>query len=146
MIEKKKINWPICFNVYLQAINVVTQHVWSTRTGGLFVHEFRRIHCRASSLRLFGKNVFRDSISMQNSRQKALFSFSLYAGSIRTSCHIMPPKCPERPCMHGGSCEEGWNRYICQCQDTSFTGPTCGKRELQSTYFCCCLPLFFLHW
>ena len=49
------------------------------------------------------------------------------SGSIRSSCHIMPPKCSEKPCMHGGKCIEGWNRFICDCSSTSFTGPTCGR-------------------
>ena len=39
----------------------------------------------------------------------------------------MPPKCSEKPCMHGGKCIEGWNRFICDCSSTSFTGPTCGR-------------------
>ena len=51
------------------------------------------------------------------------------SGSIRSSCHIMPPKCGEKPCMHGGKCTEGWNRFICDCTETSFTGPTCGRGE-----------------
>nr|CAD7425077.1 unnamed protein product [Timema monikensis] len=29
--------------------------------------------------------------------------------------------------MNGGVCSEGWNRFICDCTATSFTGPTCGK-------------------
>ena len=65
------------------------------------------------------------------------------SGSIRSSCHIMPPKCGEKPCMHGGKCTEGWNRFICDCTETSFTGPTCGRGEFKiyrlfhfNTYFC----------
>ena len=53
------------------------------------------------------------------------------SGSIRSSCHIMPPKCGEKPCMHGGKCTEGWNRFICDCTETSFTGPTCGRGEFK---------------
>ena len=34
------------------------------------------------------------------------------SGSIRSSCHIMPPKCNEKPCMHGGKCLEGWKFYL----------------------------------
>ena len=29
--------------------------------------------------------------------------------------------------MHGGKCIEGFNRFICDCSSTSFTGPTCGR-------------------
>ena len=57
------------------------------------------------------------------------------SGSIRSSCHIMPPKCGEKPCMHGGKCTEGWNRFICDCTETSFTGPTCGRGEFKTYYF-----------
>lgn len=49
------------------------------------------------------------------------------SGSIRTSCHTMPGRCHDRPCLHGGLCTEGWNRYICDCSGTSFNGPTCGR-------------------
>jgi len=48
-------------------------------------------------------------------------------GSIRSSCHKMPDTCHDRPCMHGGKCVEGWNRYICNCQQTSFSGASCGN-------------------
>lgn len=48
-------------------------------------------------------------------------------GSIKTLCHIQPPQCPSQPCLNGGLCLEGWNRFICDCTDTIFTGPTCGK-------------------
>ncbi len=49
------------------------------------------------------------------------------SGSVRPFCHILPPKCEEKPCMHGGRCNEGWNRFVCDCSATSFTGPTCGR-------------------
>jgi len=49
------------------------------------------------------------------------------SGSIRSSCHTMPRSCHDRPCMHGGACTEGWNRFICDCHQTSFTGPTCSR-------------------
>ncbi|GLV43351.1 Neurexin 1 [Carabus blaptoides fortunei] len=49
------------------------------------------------------------------------------SGSIKTLCHIQPAQCPSQPCLNGGLCLEGWNRFICDCTDTIFTGPTCGK-------------------
>ncbi|TRY78868.1 hypothetical protein TCAL_10650 [Tigriopus californicus] len=57
----------------------------------------------------------------------AQFASQQDSGSIESSCHIMPPKCPQKPCLQGGTCIEGWNRYICDCSMTSFTGSTCGK-------------------
>jgi len=49
------------------------------------------------------------------------------SGSIRSSCHTMLGRCHDRPCLHGGSCKEGWNRYICDCSQTSFFGSTCSR-------------------
>ena len=39
----------------------------------------------------------------------------------------MPAQCHDRPCMHGGKCQEGWNRHICKCEHTSFSGAACGN-------------------
>ena len=63
------------------------------------------------------------------------------SGSIRSSCHIMPPKCGEKPCMHGGKCTEGWNRFICDCTETSFTGPTCGRGEFKNLFHLMSIPI-----
>ncbi|XP_045465239.1 neurexin-1 isoform X1 [Harmonia axyridis] len=49
------------------------------------------------------------------------------SASIRTLCHTQPPQCVSQPCLNGGVCNEGWNRFICDCTNTIFTGPTCGK-------------------
>ncbi|XP_076637715.1 neurexin 1 isoform X2 [Colletes latitarsis] len=49
------------------------------------------------------------------------------SGAVRPACHSQPSHCPSRPCMHGGHCLEGWNRFHCDCTGTPFTGPTCGK-------------------
>ncbi|XP_066263047.1 neurexin 1 isoform X2 [Euwallacea similis] len=49
------------------------------------------------------------------------------SGSIRTLCHTLQPQCPSQPCLNGGTCTEGWNRFMCDCTNTMFTGPTCGK-------------------
>ena len=54
-------------------------------------------------------------------------TFLLCLGSIRSSCHKMVGFCHDRPCMHGGACTEGWNRYVCDCSQTSFSGATCGN-------------------
>ncbi|XP_054001780.1 neurexin-1 isoform X3 [Hylaeus anthracinus] len=49
------------------------------------------------------------------------------SGAVRPACHSQQPHCPSQPCMHGGHCLEGWNRFHCDCTGTPFTGPTCGK-------------------
>ncbi|XP_076378751.1 neurexin 1 isoform X3 [Megalopta genalis] len=49
------------------------------------------------------------------------------SGAVRPACPSYQPHCPSEPCMHGGHCLEGWNRFHCDCTATPFTGPTCGK-------------------
>ncbi|KAI4502251.1 hypothetical protein M0802_002933 [Mischocyttarus mexicanus] len=50
------------------------------------------------------------------------------SGAVRPACHAQPSlHCSSQPCMHGGYCLEGWNRFHCDCTGTPFTGPTCGK-------------------
>ncbi|XP_076226293.1 neurexin 1 isoform X6 [Nomia melanderi] len=49
------------------------------------------------------------------------------SGAVRPACHSQPSHCPSEPCMHGGHCLEGWNRFHCDCTGTPYTGPTCGK-------------------
>ncbi|XP_076166768.1 neurexin 1 isoform X2 [Ptiloglossa arizonensis] len=49
------------------------------------------------------------------------------SGAVRPACHSQPPYCPSQPCLHGGHCLEGWNRFHCDCTGTPFTGPICGK-------------------
>ena len=51
----------------------------------------------------------------------------------------MPGQCHGHPCMHGGTCTEGWNRYICDCSQTSFTGATCGDGE----YYLCTVGSYY---
>ncbi|XP_044728406.1 neurexin-1 isoform X1 [Chrysoperla carnea] len=67
------------------------------------------------------------------------------SGSVRTSCHVHGSQCTSRPCHNGGVCSEGWNRHICDCTATNFTGPTCGKEAATlhfngSSYFVVRLP------
>ncbi|XP_042239810.1 neurexin-1-like isoform X1 [Homarus americanus] len=49
------------------------------------------------------------------------------SGSIVSFCHSDGGSCSSSPCMHGGTCTEGWGRFICDCSHTAFVGPTCGK-------------------
>jgi len=41
----------------------------------------------------------------------------------------MPGQCHDQPCSNGGLCSEGWNRHVCDCSQTSFSGATCGDGE-----------------
>lgn len=65
---------------------------------------------------------------------KTALTISYFSASIRPSCHVQPGQCDSQPCMNGGSCSEGWNRYICDCTATSFTGPICGKEAATMTF------------
>ncbi|KAL1122948.1 hypothetical protein AAG570_003273 [Ranatra chinensis] len=56
------------------------------------------------------------------------------SGSIQPACHRLPPQCDSQPCMSSGRCTEGWNRFICDCTGTIFTGPTCGKEATTLTF------------
>ena len=62
------------------------------------------------------------------------YKHQLFSGSVITSCESIPTqKCDDNSCMNQGKCTEGWNRFICDCSATSYTGPTCGKGKLRIT-------------
>ncbi|CAH1365278.1 unnamed protein product [Tenebrio molitor] len=70
---------------------------------------------------------FKDLIMNNEAVDVASYAREQDSGSIRTLCHIQPQQCPSQPCLNGGTCTEGWNRFVCDCTNTMFTGPTCGK-------------------
>ncbi|XP_008554083.1 neurexin-3 [Microplitis demolitor] len=49
------------------------------------------------------------------------------SGAVRPACHVQAAFCSSQPCMHGGECIEGWNRFYCDCTFTDFIGATCSK-------------------
>lgn len=55
------------------------------------------------------------------------------SASVKPSCHVNANQCggAVSPCQNGGSCTEGWNRPLCDCSATLYTGPTCGRGELR---------------
>lgn len=36
-----------------------------------------------------------------------------------------PTKCSQNACANRGVCVQQWNAYACECDMTSYTGPTC---------------------
>lgn len=38
-------------------------------------------------------------------------------------------QCAPDSCKNGGLCEQQWDSYYCDCDLTSFTGPTCSDGE-----------------
>ena len=62
-------------------------------------------------------------------------------GNIVRFCREEEPLCTSDPCQHGGNCKEGWNRFICDCRKTGYTGETCkdGETSLFHSYSLFCL-------
>ncbi|XP_072016599.1 neurexin-1-like [Amphiura filiformis] len=46
---------------------------------------------------------------------------------ISAYCREEKPHCDSSPCEHDGICTEGWNRFICDCRMTGYTGKVCGE-------------------
>ncbi|XP_074662248.1 neurexin-1-like [Tubulanus polymorphus] len=42
-------------------------------------------------------------------------------------CRSMEPQCQSKTCKNKGVCAEGWNRFICDCSLTAYTGEACEK-------------------
>lgn len=59
------------------------------------------------------------------------------AASVKPSCHVNANQCggAVSPCQNGGSCTEGWNRPLCDCSATLYTGPTCGRGMYRKIMF-----------
>lgn len=38
-------------------------------------------------------------------------------------------QCASAPCRNGGTCREGWNRFVCDCIGTGFLGRVCERGE-----------------
>lgn len=50
---------------------------------------------------------------------------------MKPSCHVQTNQCGGAipPCQNNGICNEGWNRPLCDCSATLYTGPTCGRES-----------------
>lgn len=61
----------------------------------------------------------------------AAFARQQDAGAVKPSCHIQTNQCggATSPCQNNGVCNEGWNRPLCDCTATLYTGPTCGRES-----------------
>ena len=60
--------------------------------------------------------------------KKCLHICRTILGAVKPSCHVQTNQCSGAvpPCQNNGICSEGWNRPICDCYTTLYTGPTCG--------------------
>ena len=52
------------------------------------------------------------------------------AGINTDMCSPMPNQCDIGHCLNDGVCNEGWNRFVCDCSATGFNGPICNQRKL----------------
>lgn len=43
-------------------------------------------------------------------------------------------KCHRNACANGGTCVQQWNSYTCNCDMTSYTGPTCSDGVYLNLY------------
>ncbi|KAK7926118.1 hypothetical protein WMY93_008428 [Mugilogobius chulae] len=43
-------------------------------------------------------------------------------------------RCHRDTCANGGHCREGWNRHICDCNGTGYTGPNCETEATTVSY------------
>ncbi|XP_060602155.1 neurexin-1-like isoform X2 [Ruditapes philippinarum] len=44
---------------------------------------------------------------------------------IKSDCKKSDAMCSSQPCLHSGTCTEGWNRFVCDCTNTSYKGKNC---------------------
>ena len=102
--------------------SVGTQSPKSVQTGQTLPPELW-----SGSLRYGFVGCLRDLVINGDAVDIASFARRQDSGSIRPACHTSGPQCDSQPCMNGGICIEAWNRFTCDCSQTSFTGPVCAK-------------------
>ncbi|XP_077538262.1 neurexin 1 [Haemaphysalis longicornis] len=88
----------------------------------------------SGSLRLGFVGCLRDLVVGGAAVDLASYAQRQDSGAVRASCHRAASSasgsggmCASQPCLHGGRCVEGWNRFVCHCDHTPFTGPVCAK-------------------
>lgn len=69
---------------------------------------------------------------------------------VITGCDVFTNVHPGKKCTHDlcanhGTCVQQWNSYTCDCDMTSFTGPTCndGNEKKEMRIICCVFFFFF---
>ncbi|XP_075926916.1 neurexin-1-like isoform X30 [Petromyzon marinus] len=57
------------------------------------------------------------------------------AAGVKPFCAKDSPKqCSSNPCRNHGVCREGWNRYVCDCTATGYTGRSCEREASILSY------------
>ncbi|XP_070578769.1 neurexin-3-like isoform X11 [Ptychodera flava] len=67
----------------------------------------------------------RDMVMNRRSVDLAEIARSKSVPDVGLYCTDQPAQCENQPCRNGGICSEGWNRFICDCSNTRYTGDTC---------------------
>ena len=55
---------------------------------------------------------------------------------VRNECRKVEAQCSSQQCMHKGTCHEGWNRYVCDCRNTSYRGKNCEHGKFDINLYC----------
>ena len=58
----------------------------------------------------------------------------VHSSSIRSGCQNEPEKCAQNICENHGLCIQQWQTNICNCDMTSYSGPTCSKGNIFYDY------------
>ncbi|KAK7071823.1 Neurexin-2 [Halocaridina rubra] len=53
----------------------------------------------------------------------------IISNRVFAGCDGPSTKCHRNACANGGTCVQQWNSYSCNCDMTSFTGPTCSDES-----------------
>jgi len=63
----------------------------------------------------------------------SLTSDAVVPSSLVVSGCEGPTKCSQNACANRGNCVQQWNAYACECEMTSYTGPTCYDGKLRAS-------------
>ncbi|XP_015471937.1 neurexin-2-like [Parus major] len=89
----------------------------------------------AAGLRLGFVGCVRDLFVDGRSRDVRALLGAGGAPGVAPLCARDPPRlCASGPCRNGGTCREGWNRFVCDCRGTGYLGPRCETEAAVLSY------------
>ncbi|XP_053824177.1 neurexin-2-beta isoform X9 [Vidua chalybeata] len=89
----------------------------------------------AAGLRLGFVGCVRDLFVDGRSRDVRALLATGGAPGVAPLCARDPPRlCASGPCRNGGTCREGWNRFVCDCRGTGYLGPRCETEAAVLSY------------
>uniref|UniRef100_A0A8C3V359 Neurexin 2 n=1 Tax=Catharus ustulatus TaxID=91951 RepID=A0A8C3V359_CATUS len=89
----------------------------------------------AAGLRLGFVGCVRDLFVDGRSRDVRALLGAGGAPGVAPLCARDPPRlCASAPCRNGGTCREGWNRFVCDCRGTGYLGPRCETEAAVLSY------------